>query len=63
MDARIEYAIDLLRNAGACFPDSFAALSGAKVVADALDRAKKEVLREAEETRLVPELSRRELAH
>src|SRR5205823_4016256 len=41
MDARIEYAIDLLRNAGACFPDSFAALNGAKVVADALDPPKK----------------------
>jgi hypothetical protein len=57
MEHRIERALELLREAGACFPDSFEALRGAKVVADALDREKKEALREAEETSLVPEVA------
>jgi hypothetical protein len=62
MDRRIENALELLREAGACFPDSFAALDGAKAIADALDRASKEALREAEQTSIVPDESHRERA-
>jgi len=63
VDRRIEQALDLLRDAGACFPDSFAALDGAEVIADALERARKEGLREAEETSLVPGKPHQEPAH
>jgi hypothetical protein len=49
MDRHVERALELLREAGACFPDSFTALNGAKVLADALIQAKKEAPSEAEE--------------
>jgi hypothetical protein len=54
MDRRITAAIDLLRRAGACFPDSGSALSGATIVAAALDRARAGTLPDVEETALVP---------
>ena len=56
MDRRTQNALNLLRDAGACFPDSFAALNGAKVIADALDRSRQEGLQEAEPTSLVPRI-------
>jgi hypothetical protein len=62
MDRRIAAAIDLLRHAGACFPDSGAALSGATIVAAALDRARAGTLADVEETALVPSKSDGELA-
>lgn len=39
MNPDIRDALDLLAKAGACFPDSIAALRGAEVIAEALKRA------------------------
>jgi hypothetical protein len=47
--------MDLLIKAGANFTDPFAALHGARAIADALDNAKYEALQEAERTTIAPD--------
>jgi len=57
MDPRIAEAMDLLRAAAACFPDSGAALRGAAIVAAALERARAGTVPQGEETSLAPATS------